>query len=647
MIKSSTTSCLRVFFNQVNLYLILFPVLFSAQHYDTLKLSTIDVLPRFHCLKENQNLRKADSLLLHELPSINLGQLLQLENSVQIKSYGLSGSSSSSVRGGNSSHTSVLWNGMNMRNPMLGENDFSLVSTFLLDQVNIQYGGSAAMWGNASVSGAVHLNNNSFFDSGFGSKLFLSTGSFGQQSSGAKVSYGNKKFYSSTRFIILRAENDFNYRDANGNLKKINKAHSEQLALMHEDSWRVNKNNTLSFRYWVQNSDREIPPAINQFEKKSFQQDGFNRFMLDWQFSKGAINTFIRQGVFFEKLHYSDSLINLNTRSLTLTSNTDLEIKIKIDSLNYLGLGINNTNCSAKSDAYVSNVNQNFLSTYLNFSNRSFSGRNLFFATVRQEYAFNIFQPITFSVSDKIKLNEFLSIKIMFSKLYRLPTFNNLYWNPGGNPELLPEEGYSADGQIEFKHPLFHNAFSRSDFQSSVGVFTRNINNWIIWLPNSNGLWSPQNILKVWSRGVESYSFIEVQRKKVRYKFLLQTNYVLSTNQQSSIENDQSVGRQLIYTPVYSGSGIFQIQTRKLYFALNHSYTGYRYTSSDNYSYLSPFSLTGAVFGYKFLVSNYTIDLNFVCNNIFSSNYQVITQRPMPLVNYQINLILNYSPLKK
>ncbi|MGV2480682.1 UNVERIFIED_CONTAM: TonB-dependent receptor, partial [Salmonella enterica subsp. enterica serovar Weltevreden] len=33
------------------------------------------------------------------------------------------------------------------------------------------------------------------------------------------------------------------------------------------------------------------------------------------------------------------------------------------------------------------------------------------------------------------------------SRLYRYPNFNDLYWNPGGNPNLNPENGYSIESR--------------------------------------------------------------------------------------------------------------------------------------------------------------------------------------------------------
>jgi hypothetical protein len=85
----------------------------------------------------------------------------------------------------------------------------------------------------------------------------------------------------------------------------------------------------------------------------------------------------------------------------------------------------------------------------------------------------------------------------IFSAHIALLTLNELYYFPGGNTSLKPEQGWSQDAgySLSFKSgpiSLFHD----------VSVFNRNIHDWILWV--GGAIWTPHNISEVHSRGVET-----------------------------------------------------------------------------------------------------------------------------------------------
>ncbi|MFN8167076.1 MAG: TonB-dependent receptor [Bacteroidia bacterium] len=67
-----------------------------------------------------------------------------------------------------------------------------------------------------------------------------------------------------------------------------------------------------------------------------------------------------------------------------------------------------------------------------------------------------------------------------FGNVFRLPTVNDLYWIPGGNPDLLPETG--TTGEIGLH--LLNTQLSMQ--RSSVAYFDKHINNWIAWVPTGS-----------------------------------------------------------------------------------------------------------------------------------------------------------------
>ena len=104
-----------------------------------------------------------DSLTLVRYNTSSLAELLSNQSTVHVKSYGNGNIASTSMRGGNASHTALLWNGLNIQNAMLGQPDLSIVPTFLFNNVSLEYGGGSAIWGSGAIGGSIHLQNNALF----------------------------------------------------------------------------------------------------------------------------------------------------------------------------------------------------------------------------------------------------------------------------------------------------------------------------------------------------------------------------------------------------------------------------------------------------------------------------------------------------
>ena len=73
--------------------------------------------------------------------------------------------------------------------------------------------------------------------------------------------------------------------------------------------------------------------------------------------------------------------------------------------------------------------------------------------------------------------------KASVSRNYRFPTLNDLYFLPGGNPNLKNEHGFSYDAGVSFdvvKNGIYKLSGSASWFDSYI-------DDWIIWLPTTKG----------------------------------------------------------------------------------------------------------------------------------------------------------------
>lgn len=78
--------------------------------------------------------------------------------------------------------------------------------------------------------------------------------------------------------------------------------------------------------------------------------------------------------------------------------------------------------------------------------------------------------------------------KASISRNYRFPTLNDLYFLPGGNPDLKSEHGFTYDVGLSFSVGK-ENVYALS---GGINWFDSHIDDWIIWLPTTKGFFSPQ-----------------------------------------------------------------------------------------------------------------------------------------------------------
>jgi len=626
------------------LFLSVLPVYSQVTGEDTTLLlkEVIVTANRLENFSAGTKIQTIDSLSLKQNRFSDLSVLLANESPLFIKSYGLGSLASSSFRGGSASHTAVLWNGFNLNNPMYGQSDLALIPNNFINSVDIQYGGASALWGSGAVGGTVHLNNRPVFDNGLSIIAGSSFGSFSGFRQNVSVEISKQKWISSIKLFHNSAENNFPFYNTqleDSPEQTQNNAELKQYGLLTENYFRINEKQRINVRYWYQFSDRNIPPTMLQSSGESNQKDESHRVTSEWQLTGKKIIYFVRAAYFDEKLVYDD--VSFDEASLSRSQNiiAEAESKITINENHFINGGINNTFATAASDGYPDKKNQERFAVFASYSFVSENKKFRSAISVREEIFKNQPVPFTYSAGMEYQLLKWISLKGNFSSIYRIPTLNDLYWNPGGNPDLLPESGYSEELgtiiQIQTKN-------EKIKLQFEPTVFNRNITNWIIWLPGQS-YWSPQNIMEVWSRGVETKSELFYKQKEFKLKLGVMTNYVVSTNEKAKTANDASVGKQLIYVPMYSGHGKITIGYKKLLFSFHQSYTGYRYTATDNSAFLKPYMLSNVHAAYNISRKKHSIDLSAQVNNLFNEQYQVMLNRAMPLRNFRLGITVQFN----
>ncbi len=579
-----------------------------------------------------------DSNTMRSFENSNLGELLLQKSSLYVKSNGVSGLSSVSIRGTGTSHTAVLWNGFNLQNPMNGGMDFSLLPVSFANKITIHYNGMSSLNGSGAIGGAIQLTNLPEFDKGLDVSLGGTYGSFANYSGDVKLNWSNLRTAFSLKAFYHEGLNNFPFKNnASLGSPNVSQTHAElkQLAVMLDNANKINEKNLLTYRLWFQTGQREIPPNMTQTLADANQTDQSFRTALEWKNDGKKYKLFVRSALFVEQYRYEELSKLINSASKSVSSISEAEVYCKIFPFHTLNLGLHYSYFTANTDYYQKQQFRNEIALFLSYLINSKKDRWKINISLRQEYANHGFIPIMPSVGMDVRIVKELFAYANFSRNFRMPTLNDLFWFPGGNPNLKPESGYAEE--IGLKHLI---KWKKTQFNYTVSVFNNNVENWIVWLP-SNSYWSPQNILSVWSRGTEASLAFAYFPGKSLLEISGKFSYVKATTQKSN--NASAIGKQLIYTPEVNANIHVSFGYKLYLFSYNMEYVAARYTSPDNSAKIKPYLLGNLQIAKEFRLKKFAFRAFVHINNIWNQSYQTIAWQAMPGINIKTGIKINFN----
>ena len=592
--------------------------------------------------KVGSKTQSIDSLIIARNPGANLGEILSRESPIFIKSYGYGALATTSFRGGSAAHTSVLWNGIPLNSPTNGQLDFSQIPGSFFNKASVNFGGGSTLWGSGAIGGSILLSRTSMFNKGFQAEANTQLGSFGQFGNQTSFGFGSKRYSGFVGSNLISAKNNFEVIDPVDGLSLGAHKNSQfnHQSLYTEHQLKLTKMQKVSLAYWHLQNERNIPPTLFEVHSNSKQEDLSHRVRVDYLLTTKSLAFEARAAYINESIYYSDEKSGLETNTDFTSIIAQVESKYLINERNRIIFGLSNSYHTAQGESFKKNTNQNQSAVFASHQYTSSNDRLKTNLSIRQEVLDHTFVPLVYSGGVDYNLTSWITLRAKASKDYRIPTLNDRFWSPGGNMNLKPESGFNEEIGARI-----HNNASIIATSFEATIFNRNIDNWILWMPN-DGFWSPQNILKVWSRGMESRTNISFKNDDLIVDLNISTNYVVSTGEKKVNDEDQSIGLQMIYVPMYSGNAQALVCYRTISFPWNQVYTGYRYTASDHSQYLNPFWNSSAFVSWNPKTNGISITLYGRVNNIFNTSFQQIQNRPMPGRHYQLGLNLKLKSRK-
>lgn len=647
--------------NYLEKYLFLFAlVLLSAVSvksqmiYDTLDLVEMEIISNQFGNSSSIKTQSIDTLTKKEFNHLNLAELLTANSTIFVKSYGKGSLATASFRGTAASHTKVLWNGFEINSPMLGQVDLSLIPNNFYDEAQIDYGGSSLETTSGALGGSINLESNKSENSEI-LNFTQSIGSFKTYTSSLKLNIGKKRFKSKTSIYLNTSENSYDYFNnaiipaewqTQENAEYYNRGFTQSF------SYQISDRQSLEILSWNQWNFREIPPIMSnqQGGNNEEKQESFtSRSIINWKYqhSKTVIET--SGAWFFEDMNYilktttavdfNDTVTYINSTNISNTGFFKSKITQSFNKGWLLSAEIKYTKNTVESNNYEETKNRDNYGIYLKTS-KDISNKLKVEFLIRQEYVDNKFiRPMPFlGFSLKPLKTEELYLRLSSNLNYNIPSLNDLYWSPGGNKDLVPEEGLQFDIGLNYSKKYS----KQLNISADLSIFDSYISNWIQWVPSDYRYWTAENIAFVHARGLESALSINGKWKNVFYKISAQYSLNKSTNESDESKQDRYSGRQLIYVPVHSGNIFAYLSFKKFQINWNTQFTGKRNTSLNEqtqYSNVLPsYSISNLSVGKSIKLLKADLQIKFKVNNIFNKSFQAILWRQMPGRSFEVFL---------
>ena len=607
---------------------------------------------------------------LEKLSSHSVADALRYFSGLQLKDYGgVGGIKTVNIRSLGTNHLGISYDGIELGNAQNGQIDLGQFSLDNVEEITLFNGQKSALLQPASDfghAGSVYIrtraprfregkNYNLQLKAKYGSSDLFRFSTLWEQRLSRRVS-------SSLSAEVLTSSGKYKFRyrrkKQDGTV-----AYDTTAIRQNGDIWSVRAEGNLhgmvdegfwKFKVYTYHSERGIPGAIvNNVWRRGERQWDHNTF-LQGRFQKSFGERFTTQAV-AKYAYYNTRYVNRDT-TLLMVDNTYKQQELYFStssvyqvlpewsaSLSY-DFRWNKLDADMRQFVYPERYS-NYLSlaTAVNLNWLKAQG-SILMTTVKDHIQRGLSQPSKVAYTPAFFLNVYpfasreLSLRLYAKKSFRMPTFNDLYYTDMGNALLSPETALQYNAGLSYDHEW--NSGLVRFFHIQADAYYNSVHDKIVAYPKGQQFrWTMLNLGKVHIKGVD----VETELTLVPVRGLLVTGRLQYTYQQArDVTNPQDAyyEHQIPYIPWHSGSAILNIQ----YYGwdLNYSfiYAGERYNQQENikYNYMQPWYTSDLSLAYQWPMMKTRWRLMLEVNNLFSQDYDVILNYPMPKRNYGITL---------
>lgn len=573
-----------------------------------------------------------DSARLVFAHGADLGDLLSQYTSLYIRNNGPGAASVISQRGFGGSQTRVLWEGMPINHQMLGVTDLSLLPANAFNGVEVTSGSGSSLYG-SGISGTVYLQNNPTPNR---VSLGQSVGSFGNFITNGTASAQAGDFTVALYGSTQNNDNNFRYYDQNsGSEENRSRGSFENDQVIGSLKWKRGSMVAKSSLWWNR-ADHEITENIYAGAGAATQYDESLRWVNNF---KMYTSRFLWEAKIYAgetTLNYFNPPIGINSLSESREVSSEISATyFSSESIELTG-NISGTLTEVETNNYPEIKTREQFSTGMNASLTPLEKLKIYPA-IRVDY----YDDFGTALSPSLGLNyelieEELAVRGLVARNFRAPTFNDLYWPEGGNPNLGAERGVKSEIGVSRETKGTFN------FNQQLSLFFIQMSDGIKWLPDSNGDFRAQNIEEITSRGLEWSGEISTRLGKWNLSSNHGVSYTRAFFSEKRFGGDQAKGNQLPYVPHWKYNGSIQANRSAFSAMLNSVFVDERFTTeqANSATAADAYLVFDGSLSYQKDIAGLQVSLTGKVNNIFNERYNVVRFYPMPLRNFLINLTI-------
>ena len=570
----------------------------------------------------------------HHRTGFSIAEQLGSGTNVFIRQFSPGSLATATIRGSYNVHTPVIWNGFDISSPLNSQQDLSLMPAGV-GVAQLQTGNLNNKTHQPNIGGAIQINTPEIGDNA--ATVLMSAGSFGMYYTQAKAQIIGAHTKWQLTVFDHRAANNFTYYLPESKLsKRRSHAGFTLQGLVIDNEWRPSKKETISTSFWLQHSSRQLPGSIFAQQQLERQNDAALRFSTHYSKLLSHSKVGLRLGAFKENFYYIHPKIGVESNAISyrwqpeaywqMSKVLGFEPEVKVGTSYQLAL----TNNHARQRTYI-----NAPYSSIQFQKSGIKWAQHLFGRV--EY-FQTHDKALIAPSGMWRLGYHLSdmwsIKGAVTYKYRLPTLNEMYWQPNGNIDIEPEQAQNNELGL---------SYNSGRLQFSLQAYNNYIRQHIAWQPVM-GFWSPFNIGDVQARGAE----LDFKYSVALNKWMLQLGG-MSNYTRSSLTSGPYKNLQMIYMPTWNNSGFIMVGNTHFGLTYRHQITGKVFTTFDHAEHLEAFQISSIECHYTNIWPKVGLifETYLRANNLFNQAYSLMPGFPMPGRTLQIGILFQFKRINQ
>jgi iron complex outermembrane receptor protein len=588
----------------------------------------------------------------------SVARLLEERSGAFVRRYGSGGLSTLSLRGAGASQSLVLLGGHRITDPQLGHLDLTLLPALLFESVEVMHGGGSALYGTDAMGGVVNLRPRTA--SGAPTVVArTAAGAYGERSGSALASGRTGRFSGLVMGEYRRAEGDFPYTDETLiPPRRVRRQNADRRRLSLVSTGRYDGDDVqLRGGAWYTGAERGLPGATAAAPTGERQWDEALRLWGDARTPLAGGRLRVGGLLQRKKLRYYAPQSGIDDTGRTLIGSLRAGLRTGVGPHWRVTGGLTGGFGQARHPSLADDAREGRVGAFAGGMGRYGSLR--LFPRLRTDTYFpaggskdrEALAALSPELGANWKAASFspgaltgsgtLHLKARVGRSFRRPTFNDRFWQPGGNPDLEAERGWSAETGLAFASSARRRDATR---RAEVTLFARRTREEIVWQPSGDGYYAPINVRRVHVRGVEA-SLRERQRLSDNTAlggglFYTFTDARNPNAPDHADPDDSSRGAPLRYVPRHRLKGHARAATGPLTLTLNARYTGRRYANSDGTRALDPFVVASAGLSAAHEIGGVRAELSLRVDNLLSTDYAILQNRPLPPRHARLQLTL-------